>query len=82
MSSIIVSVLALLAAFAPLVVEYFQRRWATTPVEQSSTERQQEIAGLPARIVALEAAGDLAGADALRRRLRDLTASDSERDAD
>jgi len=81
-ASIIAAILALLAALAPLVAGYFQKRLDSTPADQARAQREADINELTTRIAECERAGDLAGADVLRKRLRELSGVEAERDAD
>jgi predicted Rdx family selenoprotein len=81
MLALITALVGFLAALAPPLAEYMQKRLRSTPADDAAAARAGEIALLPGRIAELDAAGDFASADVLRRRLRDLTAPERGGDA-
>jgi hypothetical protein len=75
-ASIILAVLGLLGALAPLLVAWFNRRVDPSPAQRSD-EISAEFRELEAQIAELERRGDFAAADALRVQL--ITRVEAER---
>jgi predicted Rdx family selenoprotein len=72
MGEIILAVIPLLAGLLPVFADWLRRRVEKPEAQARFELAVTECAALIDRIGRLERAGDLAGADALRRRLRDL----------
>ena len=71
MPELITAALSLLAVLGTLLAAHLQRKNSPTP-QQRADARQIEIDALFEQIATRDRAGELAAADALRRRLRDL----------
>ena len=67
-------VLFIAASLISLLVWWIMRRASPAP-QQRADDRKREIAAYFTELQRLESAGDLAGADALRRRMRDSFAA-------